>query len=162
LAHWVQIQRPFQRLRKTALGIALGLALIHLGMFIFIYMLLNNQKELVSSVAGDYRASNMPTPNVTWTCRLQALMSTFFLMRCCFMQVNNLGLMGEVLDYRKAVCSHVCSQMQQVVASALYSSRCCCGKHACTGKAGILATEIATLTRTIQQIYSGDVQPTLR
>jgi hypothetical protein len=43
----LQIQRPIDRLRKTATAIASGLALIHLGMFVMMYMMLNQQMQLV-------------------------------------------------------------------------------------------------------------------
>jgi hypothetical protein len=43
----LQIQRPIDRLRKTATGIALGLAIVHLGMFVLMYSLLNQQTALV-------------------------------------------------------------------------------------------------------------------
>jgi hypothetical protein len=44
----MQIQRPVDRLRKTSTAIAAGLAVIHLGMFVMMYMLMNNQLQLVS------------------------------------------------------------------------------------------------------------------
>jgi hypothetical protein len=44
----LQIQRPINRLRKAATAIAASLALVHLGMFVLIYTLLNQQTALVS------------------------------------------------------------------------------------------------------------------
>jgi hypothetical protein len=46
--HLLQIQRPINRLRTTATAIAASLALVHLGMFVLIYTLLNQQTALVS------------------------------------------------------------------------------------------------------------------
>jgi hypothetical protein len=51
-SHSLQIQRPIDRLRKTATGIAVGLALVHLGMFILMYSLLKQQTALVSPGAA--------------------------------------------------------------------------------------------------------------
>jgi hypothetical protein len=46
----VQVQRPLVRLRRVATAIAASVATIHLGMFVMIYMLLNQQMQLVNDL----------------------------------------------------------------------------------------------------------------
>jgi hypothetical protein len=93
----VQIQRPIHRLRKTATAIAASLALVHLGMFVLIYTLLNHQTALVrlgccflASRTCCSSSGNMPHHQLSFTHPL---------VFCCFLQVNDLGLMGGLLTW---------------------------------------------------------------
>jgi hypothetical protein len=90
----LQIQRPIDRLRKTATAIAAGLALVHLGMFIMIYTMLNQQMQLVGLVKPCQNCLSMTAPDRTLSAlELSSNNDDSNLQH--HRQVNDLGLMGK-------------------------------------------------------------------